>query len=224
MICPHEDCDYESSENGVKRHYGASHEGSIARVSRVCENPDCDERFEAYQSRVDNGKDKYCSTDCKYDDIQSYVISGEDHVQYDASTHVDKVCKWCETEMTVRQSRLDEGRGVFCSEDCHAEWRSVVVSGENHPSYIDGGGRNYGRNWGEQKAKAHKRAHSKCEHPDCSTTSADWGKSLDVHHIVPFRLHESYKQANKLDNLLVLCRSHHQELEPSKELTQPIEV
>lgn len=219
MICPHDGCDYESSENGVKRHYGAAHEGSIARVSRICKNPDCDKQFEAYQSRVDNGRDAYCSDECKYDDIQSYIISGEDHVQYDASTHVDKVCKWCETPMSVPQSRLEEGRGVFCSEECHNDWRSEVVSGENHPRYVDGEQRDYGRNWDRKKSQAHRRAQSRCEHPDCDKTSADVGKSLDVHHIVPFRLHDTYKEANTLDNLIVLCREHHQELEPAIELT-----
>lgn len=73
----------------------------------------------------------------------------------------------------------------------------------------------YGPNWAEQRRAARDRDGYCCvacgmsdgEHKD------KLGWELEVHHIKPFAECEDYFEANDLENLITLCRTHHREYE-----------
>jgi DEAD/DEAH box helicase domain-containing protein len=77
----------------------------------------------------------------------------------------------------------------------------------------------YGPNWDEQRQRVRERDGyrcTKCGRPEPA------GRQHDVHHLVPFRvfgyvpgLNDNYHQANRLDNLALVCRTCHQRLEAS---------
>jgi 5-methylcytosine-specific restriction endonuclease McrA len=68
-----------------------------------------------------------------------------------------------------------------------------------------------GPDWKAIKAKAIKRDGHKCQ--SCGMTEeqhfAKWGRMLDVHHINPFYNFTDHVLANKLTNLITLCKSCH---------------
>ena len=76
---------------------------------------------------------------------------------------------------------------------------------------------NYGPNWQEQRQRVRIRDNYECV--QCGAPElAD--REHDVHHLIPFRtsgyvagLNENYKLANRLDNLILVCRNCHRRLE-----------
>jgi DEAD/DEAH box helicase domain-containing protein len=74
-----------------------------------------------------------------------------------------------------------------------------------------------GPNWEQQRSRARKRDGHRCRH--CGAPErADRGH--DVHHVVPFRTfgyrrgeNDRYLEANRLENLVTLCRSCHRRVE-----------
>ena len=77
----------------------------------------------------------------------------------------------------------------------------------------------YGSNWEEQRQRVRGRDGYRCT--KCGKLEPQ-GRQHDVHHLIPFRvfgyvpgLNENYRQANRLDNLVLACRTCHQRLEAS---------
>ncbi len=75
----------------------------------------------------------------------------------------------------------------------------------------------YGPNWAAQRDAARARDGNECQ--QCGARSRD-GKQLDVHHITPFRafgfvpgVNDSYRLANRLENLITLCPTCHRRVE-----------
>jgi DEAD/DEAH box helicase domain-containing protein len=85
----------------------------------------------------------------------------------------------------------------------------------------------YGPNWAQQRQSALARDDFRCQ--TCGTTAASLAEAgranqLHVHHIRPFREYgyipgqnESYRQANQLDNLIVLCAACHRRAEAGQQ-------
>lgn len=75
----------------------------------------------------------------------------------------------------------------------------------------------YGPNWQEQRQRVRARDHYRCT--QCGAHEAP-GRQHDVHHVVPFRtfgyvagFNENYWAANRLENLVLVCRTCHRRLE-----------
>jgi DEAD/DEAH box helicase domain-containing protein len=90
--------------------------------------------------------------------------------------------------------------------------RILAEAGQWHDSVND-----YGPNWQEVRAKVRARDHYRCS--QCGAPESGQ-RQHDVHHLMPFRtfgyvagVNEAYKEANRLDNLTLLCRACHQRLE-----------
>lgn len=77
-------------------------------------------------------------------------------------------------------------------------------SGEPHPGY-------YGPDWPEQREKARDRDGYECRlcGLDDETHKDVHGQELHVHHVVPAATFDDRATANRLANLLTLCRGHH---------------
>jgi DEAD/DEAH box helicase domain-containing protein len=74
-----------------------------------------------------------------------------------------------------------------------------------------------GPNWEEQRGRARARDGYRCRH--CGVGERE-GRAHDVHHIQPFRTfgyvrgqNDRYLEANRLENLVTLCRSCHRRVE-----------
>jgi 5-methylcytosine-specific restriction endonuclease McrA len=89
-----------------------------------------------------------------------------------------------------------------CSKECQAKHYANIYQGEGNPAY-NGGINYYGINWRSQKQIALTNAKYQCEY--CGKES----KSLDVHHIKPFKLFDDFVEANHIDNLVCLCKKCH---------------
>ncbi|GIK75689.1 MAG: hypothetical protein BroJett021_46770 [Chloroflexota bacterium] len=81
----------------------------------------------------------------------------------------------------------------------------------------------YGPNWQTQRAAVRARDYYRCS--VCGAAEAP-GREHDVHHKIPFRafgyvpgVNDFYLQANRLDNLMLLCRTCHRRLETAGRLT-----
>lgn len=75
----------------------------------------------------------------------------------------------------------------------------------------------YGPNWQEMRAKVRARDGYRCA--QCRAPEPT-DRQHDVHHLIPFRtfgyvagINENYRLANRLDNLMLLCRACHHRLE-----------
>ena len=75
----------------------------------------------------------------------------------------------------------------------------------------------YGPNWEEQRQRVRTRDGYRCT--QCGAPEPP-GRQHDVHHLVPFRVfgyvpgvNEAYRDANRLSNLVLVCRTCHQRLE-----------
>ncbi|MCE7987962.1 MAG: DUF1998 domain-containing protein [Caldilinea sp. CFX5] len=75
----------------------------------------------------------------------------------------------------------------------------------------------YGPNWQEQRQRVRTRDHYRCT--QCGSHEPP-GRQHDVHHLVPFRtfgyvagFNEHYREANRLENLVLVCRTCHRRLE-----------
>lgn len=86
---------------------------------------------------------------------------------------------------------------------------------------------NYGPNWLRQRELVRAMAEHRCQHcgdPENRSTTVKEPHQHDVHHVRPFRRfgyiageNENYREANSLDNLILLCRRCHHRTEASQE-------
>ncbi len=67
----------------------------------------------------------------------------------------------------------------------------------------------YGPNWSVQRDRVRARDGYRCQ--VCGVSERD--KQHHVHHKIPFKLFESFLDANQLDNLMTLCPTCHQRVE-----------
>lgn len=140
------------------------------------------------------GDHAFCSRKC-----HQAFWRGERHSGYDS---INCTCEVCGKGFVRSRSRVEKNGGKFCSARCFA--LSQVIPGTSEYR---------GPNWREQCRKARKRDRYTCQ--ACGVHQKQYGKSLDVHHIVPFRMFglDRYAEANHLDNLISLCRTCHMLLE-----------
>ena len=99
------------------------------------------------------------------------------------------------------------------------ETRSVGSQpGALHHRWDGGGDPYYGKNWHEQRRKTLRRDEFECQNCDMGEGEHEesYGLGLDVHHIVPVREFEEKEEANRLDNLVALCRNCHNRLETER--------
>ena len=130
-------------------------------------------------------------------------------------------CTGCGKAIAVPQWLFEEGlRLHFCSEVCRKTWTSEHDLDGDGLIQLDGRPDYRGGNWQLQAQRARERDHYTCR--ICKITEEALGKQLDVHHIIPFKLFKSPVEANKLSNLLSVCRSCHMKLEAEGNASLPL--
>lgn len=155
-------------------------------VERDC--PACGARYRADVVRLRHGRQTTCSRACSYE-LRAAA----------KRRAVTLTCIGCGATFTrcPSHAQSDSGKGKFCTRECRDRHRV----GELHPQHLGGPEGHRGPNWQAQRRKARRRDGGICQ--ECG------GTGTDVHHIRPFRLFDDYREANALENLVLLCRPCH---------------
>lgn len=165
---------------------------------------ECKEEFElppGQRWRKEKRDNLFCSQDC----YQRWK-KGENHPR--SKEKLELECEYCGSSFERHESISDMNDKDFCSVSCVGKWQSENRRGKNHPRW-NGGYKYYrGKNWESQRRKALKRDNHECQ--NCGSE-----KNLQVHHIVPFSQYglQNYRKANKLENLITLCKTCHIDVE-----------
>lgn len=216
MICPHDSCNYESSEQGVIIHFGRMHEGTIKGVLVDCANCGTETRKPKY--KLDRSENLFCSEDC-HAHWREENMRGENAGGWEGGGKVEIECHHCGSTKEKWKYRVEQYEHNFCDEGCYSDWQEEtgVRSGENNTRWRGGHVRYYGPNWLSQRRRVRKRDEYSCQ--ECGISESDsveeFGRELDVHHIRPLREFEPFDEdevwgeANALSNLVTLCRRCH---------------
>lgn len=195
--CPKDGCGYESPNRmGLGVHWSKiGHEGLPPWKTQTCDW--CDTEFARCDSQMtEDGS--FCSEECYASALEGRTK--EDHSSW--KENVEVICDECGTPFSVRPSRADRYPHTFCNYDCFASWET------DH-----GESRNYGPNWQEIRQKVIDRDGNICTYDGCNRTECTDGRSLHVHHILPFVQFDNRQKANQMDNLRTLCDEHHRAVE-----------
>jgi len=187
---------------------GFAEERSKESVIVECEN--CGSSVEKSPSYAERCGKHFCDRVC-WDDWRS----GENHHNWDGGD-VSVSCGVCGGGIQMGEWQAKRSERYFCGVDCRSTWISENLSGEDNPCYIDGErGTYYGRNWKAQRKTTLERDNYKCRACGMSEEECidEYGTSLSVHHVIPFREFDSTEQANKLANLVTACSSCHRRFE-----------
>ena len=206
----------------------------ITLVELVC--PVCEKHFTRHPSNIEHAKwANVCSRQCLYrgrslgiikrEIVKPYVYSPESKQAMIAASSKPKgkrVYHWMTCTRCGKQfddpsyGRPRKSELAFCSLNCCNAYRV----GENNPAWRGGHAPYYGPDWRPQRRKARKRDNYTCQ--ECGKTQQENGAKLDVHHIVRFGDFDSYKEANRLSNLVTLCHPCHMKREWTIIGTRPL--
>lgn len=204
--CPYCDRSF-GSKSGRNSHKGQMHD---CRTTINCE--ECGSEFEVKKSRANNAR--FCSYQCR-GDWQSEAFEGEGGPGWDGGQE-EYTCNWCEE---VFEQHPSQGGTKFCSKDCYWEWfRENAPTGPDHHSWKDGAHYSYGEGWNPQKRREIlERDDRECQ--KCGLKQEEHRQKFDaglhLHHIVPYRVFDEDAEANRLENLVLLCAECHMETEHS---------
>lgn len=174
-----------------------SYTGDIGPSRRVfCSAEGCDKGFEVANSRYEECDRYYCCRDCYLNEHKK--PSGK-FLECDA--------EGCSEEFYVFPSNLDSDNH-YCSNECQAE----MFMGENNHRWKENCVRYYGRNWYKKRREVRERDNFRCQ--VCGVHDSDTDMCLDVHHIDRTALENGDpERANRLSNLVLVCRSCHCKVE-----------
>lgn len=126
-------------------------------------------------------------------------------------------CEMCGRSYKISRFHLRAGRR-FCGDVCRMKWfrahSRTTQRGEKNPYWRGGHEPDYyGPTWREARRQAWERTAESCE--ACGATRQQLGYRPPVHHKIPFRLFgvKRHAEANRQDNLQVLCKSCHMKAE-----------
>jgi len=208
------------NEMGVRSHHSQTHGGpgiSVEKVTVGCGY--CGNNIEKYPSVVEESDLHFCDGDC-HRKWQSECKPAEEHNWYEGGP-VNVECAWCGTEMDRKRCLLERSERFYCSTDCEANWKSENQGAYRWDNSKDSyNGDYYGANWERQREKRLMVDDYKCVICGMSEEEhKEFDRGLSVHHITPideFRQENNYvdgEKANRLDNLVTLCRKCHKRWE-----------
>lgn len=140
---------------------------------------------------------KYCSNRCA-----GLGYAGTNLPNY--GNGYDASCETCGKVFRANKTV----RGRFCSSKCFGKWQSEHIRGEVHPLWRGGAEPYYGLTW-DAARRAVRIRDKVCQ--GCGISPKELGRSLDVHHLKPFRTfgRNRHQEANDLSNLVALCPTCH---------------
>lgn len=131
-------------------------------------------------------------------------------------------CSYCGKTIERKLSIIEQNQRFYCSTECEGSWKSEYQGAyrwSDDKEYYSGD--YYGANWERQREKRLEVDEYKCV--ACGMTNEEHkekqGRSLSVHHIRDideFRdpeTNEVPNEANKISNLITMCRPCHKKWE-----------
>lgn len=179
------------------------------KVELTCDY--CSSKYDRRSDRAENSR--FCSIECK-GFWQSENLTGEDSHAWDGGP-VNRSCEFCNSDYTVKKSKSDDSR--FCSQECLHLWKSENWTGPDCPNWEGGHQKSYGPLWNRKRCKVRERD-KVCRLCDMTIKEhiERYGRKPDVHHIEPIKRFDSFDEANKMSNLVMLCRACHASVESGK--------
>lgn len=107
-----------------------------------------------------------------------------------------RMCKMCNNEFKI----LPSDKRIFCSRGCFYRYNIGI----NNTAYRGGHIDYRGSNWHYQRLQQLKNDDYRCQ-----VCLKQANSILNVHHIWPFHLFDTYEDANILANLITLCNKCH---------------
>jgi 5-methylcytosine-specific restriction endonuclease McrA len=179
--------------------------GERSTVTKICDS--CGGETEVHKYDAERNELQFCDNHCQGDYYSE--LTGEDALAWEGG-NVEIECEICDDTREVVPARADSVR--FCSYECLGEAHKEARSGEDSPLWKDETeSRYYGPNWPEQRQKARERDNHECQVCDMDRREhyERYGAKHDVHHIIRFNEFDDYEVANRLGNLITLCKPHH---------------
>ncbi|MBI9030915.1 DEAD/DEAH box helicase [bacterium] len=165
---------------------------------------------------MEHDKDYYTEPIIKTDyelmkeiDLYSYIFGKAHYAVLNVHTQVTgfKKLKWDTREildsedLDLPQTTLPTKGVILTLSDFYEEF--LETKGNSSQA------NNYGKDWNEIKKQVKQRDHYACQ--NCGKLESS--VSFDVHHIKPFKSFSNSQEANKMDNLVTLCRQCHRNAE-----------
>ena len=205
---------------------------TISKGSVIKDIQECYDKHGYVNRSTLNNDEDFCSGKTVYNKFGSFKDACKQaNVPHNSKPQKkDKIivsCENCGNEKEVYPYRVKESTNdrFFCDNKCQGIWWSDNLSGESNPLYLGGGdwSDKMGSMWHVKREKCLERDNYSCK--ICGITQSEHLKEnnmgLDVHHIEPRRKfykdsNRSIDEANKMENLVTLCREHHNKVEYGK--------
>jgi len=192
-----------------ERYSGESNPNYSERVERPCSY--CGDTISRAPSHMESDL-VFCDMENCKARYWSEHFSGKDALNYKGG---EVSCSWCGESLDRDMNQIERSDHFFCGDsDCKAKWQSKHVNGEDHPRWMGGYDGYYGPNRPEERLEAIIRDQSRCQ--VCGATPMELDSTLVAHHIQPMRKFkaeysgtEVFERANRLGNLITLCRGCH---------------
>lgn len=171
------------------------------RSTFICEW--CAKKFEHWTYR----QPRFCSAQCR---SEFAARQPKPHV---GTIRLSKMCAYCGQQYQTNPTQVRLRNSNYCSRECVYAAMSEDRRGERNPNWTGGTADPdaYGPNWNRQRRRAKHRDKHTCQL--CGYRSGG-DRYLDVHHIIPIKKFKlDWKEANRLSNLISLCRFCHVEVE-----------
>lgn len=167
----------------------------------------CEWCEKSFETRHD-APGRFCGHQC----MSEYAASVSPGAPRKEEIHITLNCKICGNPYQTTAHQVRERGSTCCSRQCVNVLQSQLKRKEGNPNYRGGSILYRGANWGRQSRKALKRDGYCCQicHKKLGRKKSDYG----IHHIKPFREFDGdYENANRLSNLITLCRRCHARVE-----------
>lgn len=174
----------------------------------------CGDTVMKFPSVAKQSERNFCDKEC-HRRWQAECRPSEEHNWWNGGPEIVE-CAVCSEELERKPSMAKLRDRHFCSTECEAEWKSENMVGPNHPNWDGYAKSYYGKNWREQRQKRLEYDDYECvvcglsqeEHKD------RLGRGLEIHHIDPIENYRDGREldwegANRLENLLTVCRACH---------------
>lgn len=180
---------------------------------------ECNKEILLSPSRINKCKNHFCNPECEK--IFKSRIVGSLNKNFRS---IFQKCDndTCNNQVKINPNMIKRSKTgkFFCCFKCNGEWKSKNLVGDKVYNFLDGtsSDRYYGPRWNFIKKEVRKRDNYTCQ--NCGVVP---NKSLDVHHIIPWRhfVKEdntvNYEKANCFDligdNLISYCNKCHTKIE-----------
>lgn len=165
----------------------------------------CGTEFMVFESRIKNGRGKFCSRKCYYEYLSKILVGDKNPKWIDK---IKKTCQWCGNEFLIPMSTEIIGSGKFCSGKCYGMWRSKNLTGKNSYSWNDKisneerDERRFSPQYIVWRKSVFERDNYTCQH--CGTKKSG---IFNAHHIIPFSKDKSLRF--EISNGITLCKECH---------------